>query len=48
MGKLEGERPLGRPGRRWEKILKLILKKSAGNAWAALIRLGIGTSGRLL
>jgi len=47
VGKLEGERDhsegLGIEGRR---ILKLILKKSVGNAWARLIWLGIGTSGR--
>jgi hypothetical protein len=29
-----------------KRILKLILKKSVGNAWARLIWLGIGTSGR--
>jgi len=29
-------------------ILKFILKKSVGNSWARLIRLGIGTSGRPL
>ena len=29
-GKHEGERPLGRPGHRWEKILKRFLEKQDG------------------
>ena len=47
VGKPEGWIPLGRPRRRWENNIKMILKKWAGNAWTGLIWLRIGTSGGL-
>jgi hypothetical protein len=40
VGKLEGRRALGSPGRRWRIILKCIFKKRVG-AWTGLSRLRI-------
>jgi hypothetical protein len=48
VGRPEGRKPLGRPRRRWEIILKWILKKWDGMAWPGLIWLRIGTGGGLL
>jgi hypothetical protein len=47
--KLEGTRPLGRPRRRWMDNIKWILREIGwdGVEWIGLIRLRIGTSGRL-
>ena len=45
VGKPAGKRPLGRPRRRWEKILRFIFRKWEGvveNGWS---RLRIGTDG---
>jgi hypothetical protein len=36
-GRPEGKRPLGRPRRRWGMILKWILKKRNGEAWAVFL-----------
>jgi hypothetical protein len=47
VGKSEGKRPLGRPGRRWENNIKWISRSGMG-AWTGLIWLRIGTSGGLL
>jgi hypothetical protein len=48
VGRPEGRRPLGRPRRRWERIiLKCIFKKWDG-AWTGLSWHRIGTSGGLL
>jgi hypothetical protein len=33
LGKPEGKRPLGRPRRRWGRVLKLILNKMGGMDW---------------
>ena len=44
MGKYEGKRPLGRPRIRWEKNIKMSLKKWDG-FWTGLIWLRIGTGG---
>jgi hypothetical protein len=46
--KPEGRKTLGRPKRRWEVILKLIFKKSAGKTLIGYIWLRIGTDGGLL
>jgi hypothetical protein len=43
LGKPEGNRPLGRPRRRWEDNIKM-----DGVVWAGLIWLRIGTTGGLL
>jgi hypothetical protein len=48
VGKLEGERPLGRPRCIWKVILKWILKEYDGLMWTGIIWLRIGISGRLL
>jgi hypothetical protein len=48
VGRPEGRRPLGRPRRRWEKILKWILNKWDGWAYTGLSWLRIGTGGGLL
>jgi hypothetical protein len=40
VGKPEGKRPLGRPGRGWEDNIKV-----DGVVWTGLICLGIGSSG---
>jgi hypothetical protein len=48
VGKPEGKRPLGRLRRRWEKILKLSIKKSVGRTWTRFIWCRIQTSGGLL
>jgi hypothetical protein len=34
--KPEGKKPLGRPRRRWEDKIKMILQKSVGRAWTDL------------
>jgi hypothetical protein len=48
VGKPEGKRPLGRPRRRWEDIIKWILEKWDEVVWTGLTWLRIGTSGGLL
>jgi hypothetical protein len=48
VGRPEGRRPLGRPRRRWEDILKWIFKKWDVGAWNGLSWLRIGTGGGLL
>jgi hypothetical protein len=48
VGKPEGGRLLGRPGRGGRIILKWIVEKYDGLVWSGLIWLRIGTSGGLL
>jgi len=49
VGKLEGKRPLGRPGHRWKVYIKMDLQEVGwGMAWIELIRLRIGAGGGLL
>jgi len=43
----EGKRPLGRPRREWENVIKWIFEK-CDEAWFGLIWLRIGTDGGLL
>jgi hypothetical protein len=45
VGKPEGNRPLGRPRRRWVNNIKMYLREIG---WIGLIWLGIRTSGGLL
>ena len=47
-GKPEGKEPSGRPKRRWEYNIKIIIKKWGVKAWTGLIWLRIGTGGGLL
>jgi hypothetical protein len=47
VGKLEGNRPLGRPRRRWVDNIKMDLRL-AGVVWTGFIWLRIGTNGGLL
>jgi hypothetical protein len=46
--KPEGRRPLVRPRRRWEKIIKMDLREVGWGAWTGSIWLRIGTCGGLL
>jgi hypothetical protein len=48
MGKLEGNRPLGRPKRRWRIMLKWIEEECDGVVWTGLIWLRIRISSGLL
>lgn len=50
MGKSEGNRPLGRPGRVWKDNIRIRLKEKIGLelSWTGLIRLRIWTGGGLL
>jgi hypothetical protein len=48
VGKPEGKRPLGKPGRRWEDNININFQDMAWETWNALIWIYIGTSGRLL
>jgi hypothetical protein len=48
VGRPEGQRPLGRPRRRWEDNIKMDLKTRNGEAWTGSIWLRIGTGGELL
>jgi hypothetical protein len=48
MGKLEGKRPLRRPGRKWEDNIKMDLRETGFGVWIGFIWLSIRTSGRLL
>ena len=48
MGKPEGERPLGRPRRRWEEDIKMDLQEFGCGTWTRLILLSIGTGSGLL
>jgi hypothetical protein len=47
VGRPEGRRPLGRPRRRWEDIIKMNLQE-VGWAWTGFSWLRIGTGGWLL
>jgi hypothetical protein len=40
-----GNRPLGRPRRRWEGNIKMDLQEVGSGVWAGLIWLKIGTGG---
>jgi len=48
LGKTEGNKPLGRPGLRWEDNIKTDLEDIRFVVWAGLIWLRIGTRGGLL
>jgi hypothetical protein len=48
VGTPEGRRPLGRPRRRWEDIIKMDLQEVGWGAWTGLIWLRIGRGGGLL
>jgi hypothetical protein len=43
VGKPEGRKPLGSPGRRWEDNIKMYFHKWDGEAWNELAFLRIGT-----
>jgi hypothetical protein len=46
VGKPEGNRPLGRPRRRWEDNIKTDLReRQDGVVWTGMIRLRLGTGG---
>jgi hypothetical protein len=48
VGKPEGERPLGRPRRRWVDNIRMDLGEWDGVMWTGLVWLRIGTGGELL
>jgi hypothetical protein len=50
VGKPEGNRPLGRPRRRWEDVIRMNLRETGlgGGGWIGFNWLRIGTSGGLL
>ena len=43
VGKPEGKRPLGRPRRRWEDIIKMDLQEAGMVAWTGFVWLRMGT-----
>ena len=45
VGKPEGKRPLGRPRRKWEDIIKMDLQEVDLGVWTGSSRLRIGTGG---
>jgi hypothetical protein len=45
MGKSEGQRPLGRPRRRWEDNIKMDFQEVEWGTWTGLIWLRMGTGG---
>jgi hypothetical protein len=46
--KAEGNRPLGKPERRWAGNLKCVLKRWDRKMWTVLMSIRTGTGGRLL
>ena len=48
VGNPEGKRPLGRPRRRWEDIIKMDLQEVRCGAWTGSSWLRIGTGGGYL
>jgi hypothetical protein len=46
VGKPEGKRPLGRPRRRWEDVIRMDLREIGEKVWVGFIKLSIGTGGR--
>jgi hypothetical protein len=48
VGKVEGERPPGRPKGRWEDNIKLDLQEMGLGGWHGLTWLRIGVGGELL
>ena len=45
VGKPEGKRPFGKPRRRWEDNIKVVLQEVGCGAWTELIWLRTGTGG---
>jgi hypothetical protein len=48
VGKPEGKRPLGRPRRRWEDVVRMDLREIGLGAWIGFDWLRTGTGGGLL
>jgi hypothetical protein len=48
VGKPEGKRPLGKPGRRWVDNIKIDDREIGWDLWTGSIWFRIGTSGGLL
>jgi hypothetical protein len=48
VGKPEGNRPLGRPRRRWEDGIRMDLREIGWGVWNGFNWLGIGIGGGLL
>jgi hypothetical protein len=48
VGRPEGKRPLGRPGRIWEDNTNIVFKRWDGRTWTGSIWLRIETGGGIL
>jgi hypothetical protein len=48
VGKPEGKKPLGRPRRRWEEGIRMVLMEIGLGVWIGFDWLRIGTGGGLL
>jgi hypothetical protein len=49
VGKPEGKRPLGRPRRRWDDVIRMEIREiGLGGGWMGFDWIRTGTSGRLL
>jgi hypothetical protein len=48
VGKHEGKRPLGRPRRRWEDVIKMDLREIGWGGWSGFTWLKTGIVGGLL
>jgi hypothetical protein len=48
VGKPEGKKPLGRPRRRWEEGIRMVLREIGLGVWIGFDWLRIGTGGGLL
>jgi hypothetical protein len=48
VGKPKRKRPLGRPGRRWEDRIRMVLRETGLGVWIEFDWLRIRTGGRLL
>jgi hypothetical protein len=48
VGKPEGRRPLGRPRRGWENVIRMLLEEIGWSMWSGFSWLTMGTGGRLL
>jgi hypothetical protein len=48
VGKPKGRRPLGRPRRRWEDVIRMDRREIGWGVWIVFDWVGIGTGGEVL